>query len=246
MIRYMKADFHRIFGRLSRNIALLVLFAALGAFLYSVAEGSTPYELVETVTKMINIVGCPVFGLVEYGVVYSDDLKAKTMQIAIGSGISRRRVVLTKWLEIMLLTALDLIIFLGVAFVVSMLRGAVFSGEPLLDVLLLTAFSLLKLAGAAAVTGLLLFGTMNTGLSMVLFILSSTGILYFIVSGILTIGPLARLHLDSYLFTSLLEAAKSRAVIGTLSIRHLAGALCYLLIFYLLTCFLFRKVELEF
>ena len=246
MNRYMKADFYRIFGRVSRYITLLILFIAFGAFLYIVADGSTPYELVETLTKVVNLAICPVFGLVEYGVVYSDDIKAKTMQIAIGTGISRKKVIFTKWVEIVVLTALDVIIFLGIAYVISILRNAVFSGEPLRDVLVLSGFSLIKLAGSAAITSILLFGTMNATLGMILFITSAFGILYFIVSAIVTIGPLEALHLDQYLFTSLLEAAKSRAVIGTLSITHIAGIILYMLVFYLLACKVFKKVELEF
>ena len=246
MNRYMKADFYRIFGRVSRYITLLILFIAFGAFLYIVADGSTPYELVETVTKVVNLAICPVFGLVEYGVVYSDDIKAKTMQIAIGTGISRKKVIFTKWVEIVILTTLDVIIFLGIAYVISILRNAVFSGEPLRDVLVLSGFSLIKLAGSAAITSILLFGTMNATLGMILFITSAFGILYFIVSAIVTIGPLEALHLDKYLFTSLLEAAKSRAVIGTLSVTHIAGIILYLLVFYFLACKVFKKVELEF
>ena len=246
MKRYMKADFYRIFGRASRYITLIILFVAFGAFLYAVSDGSTPYEIVETVTKVINLAVCPIFGLVEFGVVYSDDLKAKTMQIAIGTGVSRRKVIFTKWLEIVLLTALDLVIFLGVAFLVSLLRGAVFSGEPLRDVLILSGFSLIKLAGTAAITSILLFATMNAALGLVLFIASAFGILYFLVSAIVTIGPLETLHLDQFLFTSILEAAKSRAVIGTLSLPHIIGIVIYLILFYLLACRAFKKVELEF
>lgn len=246
MNRYMKADFYRIFGRLSRYITLFVLFAAFGGIFYAVSEGSTPYELVEAVTQIVNTAVCPVFGLVEYGVVYGDDLKAKTMQIAIGTGISRKKVILTKWVEIVLLTVLDTAVFLGIAFGVSILRNAVFSGEPLRDVLILSAFSIIKLAGAAAVTGILLFCTMNPALGTVLFITSAFGILYFIVNALVTIGPLEALHLDQYLFTSLLEAAKSRAVIGTFSLPHMAGLAVWLLAFYVLTYRVFKKVELEF
>lgn len=246
MNRYLKADFYRIFGRVSRYITLLILFIAFGAILFAISDGATPYGMVETVTQIVNTVVVPVFGLVEYGVVYSDDLKAKTMQIAIGTGVSRKKVIFTKWLEIVLLTALDLAVFLLIAFVVSRVRGVVFSGEPLRDVLILSGFSLVKLAGAAAITSILLFGTMNATLGMILFIAAAFGILYFLVSAIITIGPLESLHLDQYLFSSLLEAAKSRAVIGTISVPHIVGIIVYLVVFYLIACRAFRKVELEF
>ena len=246
MNRYMRADFYRIFGRASRYITLAVLFAAFGAFLYAISDGATPYGMVETVTQIVNLAICPIFGLVEYGVVYGDDMKAKTMQIAIGTGISRKKVIFTKWVEIMILAIIDVAIFIGIAYVISMIRGAVFSGEPFRDIMILSGFSLLKLAGAAGVTSILLFGTMNTTLGMILFITSSFGILYFLVNALITIGPLEALHLDQYLFTSLLEAAKSRAIIGTFSVPHILGILAYLIVFYLVACKVFKKVELEF
>lgn len=246
MNRYLKADFYRIFGRTSRYITLLIFFAAFAAFLYAISGGATPYGMVETVTQIVNLTVCPVFGLIEYGVVYGDDLKAKTMQIAIGTGVSRKKVIFTKWVEIMILTTIDTIIFLVIAYIISIVRGAVFSGEPLRDVLVLSGFSIVKIAGSVAITSILLFGTMNATIGMIIFITSAFGILYFLISALVTIGPLESLHLDQYLFTSILEAAKSRAVIGTLSIPHIIGIVVYLLIFFLIACRIFKKVELEF
>ena len=245
MRRYMNADLHRIFTRIPRYISLAVLYALLTVIAFAYFKESTSYEFVSFFGKYDRFVFF-LFGLIDFVYVYTDDFKAKTMQIAIGTGVSRKKVIFTKWLEIVLLTALDLAIFLAIAFVVSMVRGVVFSGEPLRDVLILSGFSLVKLAGAAAITSILLFSTMNATLGMILFIAAAFGILYFLVSAIVTIGPLESLHLDQYLFTSLLEAAKSRAVIGTISVPHIVGIVVYLVIFYLLACRAFKKVELEF
>ena len=94
MNRYMKADFYRIFGRVSRYVTLVILFLAFGGFLYAVSDGATPYGMVETVTQLMNVAIAPIFGIVEYGVVYSaalivgkpqDDLEDSGLAGAVGT-----------------------------------------------------------------------------------------------------------------------------------------------------------------
>ncbi|MGL4284045.1 MAG: hypothetical protein ACRCSI_10700, partial [Eubacterium aggregans] len=58
-------------------------------------------------------------GLVELLSVFSDDFKAKTMQVAIGLGIFRWCIVLCKLIEVMVLVLADLLIFALVVFIAA-------------------------------------------------------------------------------------------------------------------------------
>ena len=245
MIRYIKADLYRIFGRGSRFVTLGAFLGVFAAILWTLADSRTPYEMVEMMTKIMTYI-CPLFGLVEFGVVIGDDLKAKTMQIAIGTGVSRKKVILAKWFEMIFLTALDMTVFVAITYVIGRIRGVVFDGEPLRDIIILAVFALVQLAGAVMLTFIVVFHTMNSNLGTVAYIVTAFGIFGFICEAVITIGPLDQLHLDSYLFSPLLEAAKARMIIGTVSIPHIAGCAAYLVLFYILACAAFKKVELEF
>lgn len=245
MIRYMKADLHRISRRIPRYISLLCVFAVLVILMLVILKGKTPFEIVDLMTKIVPYL-CGIFGLLEYIFVYSDDLKAKTMQIAIGTGISRRRVVLAKWIETAVLCILDILMLIILILVCSALKGAVFSGEPVRDLCILFFFGLIKVLGAVGFTMIFVFWTQNASAGMLLFLAFMLGIVNLLFDSIASIGPLEGLHLSSFLFSNLLDAAKSRLIIGTFSPAYFLGLIIYLAAFYFITVKLFERCELEF
>ena len=242
---YIKADLLRIAKRIPRYIILVLGLAAFAAIMLTAADGKSVYEIVDTVTDAMPYV-CVLFGIIEFAFVYTDDLKAKTMQIAIGHGISRSQVVMAKWIEHTLMCLLDCVLIVIEILICSAIRGAMFSGEPAADVFLLMLFGVIKVIGATGITMIVVFATMNPVLSIITYICASIGIVNMIFSIILTIGPLENLNLDRFLFSTLLETARSRALVGTVSIGHLIGVVIYLAAFYFITVKIFEKRELEF
>lgn len=245
MINYIKADFNRIGKRIPRYIVMVLAFAAMAAIMLKLADGETVYGVVDILNKAVPYI-CPVFGIIEFFFVYADDLKAKTMQIAIGHGVSREQVVVTKWLEFSLLCLIDLVVLTVEIVICCAIKGALFSGEPAGDVIILMVFGLIRNIGAMGVTMILIFLTENVVLSVIVYMLASLGILGAIVGIILTIGPLENLHLDRYLFSTLLTTAQSRMIVGTFSVGHILGIIAYLAAFYFVTVLLFKRRELEF
>ena len=245
MINYIKADFNRIGKRIPRYIVLVLALAALAFIMIKLADGETVYGIVDILNKAVPFI-CPVFGIIEFFFVYADDLKAKTMQIAIGRGVSRDRVVMSKWIEHALLCLADLTVLLLEIMICSAIKGAVFSGEPAADVVILMVFGLVKTVGAMGMAMILVFVTENVVLGIITCILASLGIIGAIVGIIITLGPLENLHLDKYLFTNLITTAQSRMIVGTFSVGHILGIVLYLAVFYFAAVLLFKRKELEF
>ena len=246
MIRYFKADLYRILRRIPRYIIIGVIIAASGFILYKMADGETPYSLIETFTKFVSVI-CPIFAVIEFSPVFADDFKAKTMQVAIGSGINRNKVILLKWIELVLLTFTDTVFLLLAAFIAARLGGVVFSGEPLKDVLIMSAFSILQVTGAVGATLIVLFFSLNQTLGIVVLIIMCTGVVDSILDALLSsVTEIAGLHLSQLLFTNLVSTAKTRAVLGTFSVLHILGIVIYYVIFFFAASALYRKKELEF
>ena len=245
MNRYMRADFHRIFRRIPRYIALGILFVALAAIMLFLAKGRSVYEVVELLTKYVSFFML-LFGLVEFIFVFNDDFKAKTMQVAIGTGISRKRVVIGKWAEVTLLCVLDFLVAVVLIIVCCNVRGALFSGEPAGDVLILMLFSLLNIVGSVGLAMIVTFVTQNTTAGMMLYLLTALGITAAVGESLLEIGPLQSLNLGNCIFRRLLDVGKARLLIGTFSLPVFLGMAAWLFLFGFLAIKLFKKKELDF
>ena len=246
MFRYFHADMHRIFRRIPRYIIFAVLYVALGYIMYSATEEDvTIYQLVDVLVKAVPYVSVG-FGLIEYIYVFVEDFKARTMQIAIGTGISRPQVVLTKWLELGVLCIVDYIILIAIIFIAGGINGISFAGDPAADVYILFIFGWLKTFVCMGFTMILVFSTQATTGGLILYIALSAGIVKAIFEMLLNIDLIKSLGLSSIIFSNLIDTARSRAILGTFSFLHILGIILYAAACYVATCLLFKKRELEF
>ena len=245
MINYIKADLLRIAKRIPRYIVLVIGLGVFAAVMLSMSEGKSVYEIVDIVTKAMPYI-CALFGIIEFVFAYTDDIKAKTMQIAIGRGVGRHQVILAKWIEHTLLSLLDCVLVVIEIIICAAIRGAMFSGEPAADIFILMIFGIIKVIGAAGITMIVVFASLNSVLSIIVYICSAVGIVGLIFSLIVTIGPLENLGIEKYLFSNLIETAKTRMIVGTVSVGHLLGIIVYLILFYFIAVKVFEKHELEF
>ena len=242
---YMHADLRRIFRRIPRIIALVVIYAVLAVVMLYLAKNLFIYEIVDYMIKGVPY-ACAAIGFVEFLSVFNEDLKARTMQIAIGIGISRRKVILAKWLECIFLCLLDGILLFALIAVCTSVRGAAFAGEPAADIALIIFFGMLKVTGSVAFTMIFVFYSQNPMVGLLVYAAMSFGIVNALAGTIVDLGPLNLFGLNRFLFMGLLNTARSRLMIGTFSVPHFAGIILYLVLFFEIAVRVFRKRELEF
>ncbi|MBO6163089.1 MAG: hypothetical protein J6O53_07525 [Eubacterium sp.] len=115
------------------------------------------------------LVGIPVFQTV-----FSDDFKSRTMQTAIGRGISRRRLVLCRFFEAIALLVEACLIFTVLSIVMGLVLGASIGG--LATMIGKLFFDLVLVVANTSVAMLILYLTMNPTGGLVMYILMAADV----------------------------------------------------------------------
>ena len=110
------------------------------------------------------LVGIPVFQTV-----FSDDFKSRTMQMAIGRGMSRRRLILARFYEVIALLAEVCVILTVITVVTGLVLGATFGGLGV--VIGKLWFDLILIISEISIAMLILYMSQNTTGGLVMYIL---------------------------------------------------------------------------
>lgn len=246
MSNYICADLKRILFRAPRIIMTLLIYAIMlcvAAFTYYTGWSSINFvNNIQMYILMLPIM----LGLVELIAVYSDDFRAKTMQVAIGLGISRAKVVCCKLIEVILLAAIDIavlaVLILGTAaFLEAGLSVA--QNRELLVALLMAG---VIIVGYISLTMIVMFYNQGTGLGRIVYLALACGGVSSLVQLTTLIDFLEPLRLDSLTLTHFLDVGRARLLIGIFDVKCFIGILLYIVASTGVTIFLFRKRELEF
>lgn len=247
MIHYITADLRRIIKRLPHIIALAFVLAILIILIAVIRNGDAWTSVTFTLTVEKYIAFLPLLlGLIELLAVFADDFKAKTMQVAIGIGIPRRQVVLSKFLETAVLALTDLILFTAVCFIAGAVCGAGLNGGQIMEICINMTGDWLSIIGYASFTMILLFFTQSTGPGTLLNILFSYGLINTLIGLTDEIDAIQFLHIGQYTFTSLQKLFITRLQIGSFHFGSFIGIILYILCGCLLSILVFRHRELDF
>lgn len=244
MLYYIFADFKRIFVRVSRIVATVLIFALSILIAYATREGGS-LGFLQVYKQMLNYI--PVaFGVIELLAIFSDDFKAKSMQIAIGCGIGRNRVIVSKWLEFVIFSVMDWASMLILTLIASAIFGNGIQGVVVGEIIIIMFHIILKNITIAAYVGILAFVLQSITTPMIIYILLSTGIVETIVN-VATINPtVAMLHLDSRTPLGMVNYAQARMAMGTFPFLTYLGIAAYIALGLIITMLVFKKKELEF
>lgn len=245
MIQYVNADLHRIFRRIPRYIALAAVYAIIFFTIIQVTKNSTVYQFMTSFVKYADFFFVAL-GLFEFIYVYGDDFKAKTMQIAIGTGVSRRKVILAKWVDFAVLMLVDAAVTVLMIVIAAAFNGVTFTPDVAGKFTIIILFGVIKTVGSVGFTMIFLFLTQNTTVGLLIYIVESIGIVSSLLSMLLESGFLSKLHISGYTFSGLLRLASARLMLGSFNFWYCLGIIIYLAAFYYLACLLFKKRELEF
>ena len=157
-------------------VVALIIIVAIIAFVWpsKAAEESGKAERFQTLNNIVTtfipfLVGIPVFQAV-----FTDDFKSRTMQTAIGRGISRSRLVLSRFLEACMLIVEAMAIFSVVTLIAALAVGTSVSGTFLLLAHLWVDASLI--VAHLSVCMFFVYASQNTSLGLVFFILFSANV----------------------------------------------------------------------
>lgn len=125
-------------------------------------------------------------GILIFLSVYADDFKCKSMQVAIGYGFSRTKIIVSKLIECaLLLLGIGVITALIVNIVPVLLEIGDMSGDLTLSLVLTVIAKMLRTIGYVAISAIAIFASQNAVGSIVCYVLLSTKTVYIVFSIIL-------------------------------------------------------------
>ena len=242
MRNYFKADIKRIFAKRGHRMIVLLLYLAIAALLVLKASDEESYMgTASMVAGTLSIY----FGTIIFFAVFSDDTKARTMQVAIGRGLTRKKVIYAKVLEGLFLAVLYygisgiLLSVIPVVMQVSISSSAIISfwtdiTTCLFDTMFFFMISMIIIAA-----------TLKTNIAEIIFILFVVDI----IPGAISVGlafaetNLGMPSLIPYLYESCVNAMIKNPIANLGSIL---GVIIYLGVTLFLAVHFFQKKELEF
>lgn len=186
-------------------------------------------------------------GIAIYVSVYADEFTSNSMQCLIGRGVSRRRLLIAKFINCVIVTFISYGIYTLFITVTGLIMGAKMNGAEsgfLYSTILTSAFTVL---GYATISMIILFWSKNVAYATLVdaFLLFAGDTL---LSGLNDIPVIKFWHIDRHVFSNALECAKVDLLLtgGTAIFTLLWHVVKICAISIILAYLLFRKKELDF
>lgn len=252
MKNYILADYKRIITRIPRLVILVlfqVVFFVFALHKYNSAAGTyTSVSLLETSTYFLSFWFIYILCLMDYIQTFSFDFRAKTIQVALGIGISRMKVIQSKLIQLTLVMLTDLAITLANFFLLTAIMGFSLAGHQLAYIFFSGLGSVLLVSCSTALLLPLIFRVPNMVLAMVGFFVMVTGLPGVFVRFVTRLGPafLARMQLDQYTHESCVKLLETNAIQNMFQLWPLIGVILWYVIGIYVAWLVFRKMELDF
>lgn len=249
MINYLSADLRRIFRKRSFPLAVATFAACFAILVFVYANpGFTAEMYVSKITGFMSYFPL-VVGLPTFLAVYADDFECGSMQVAIGYGMPRGRIVVAKLLESAFALLLAATIMAALLIATPQLLGLSPTTQQIFSLALTATVEFLRALGYAAISAVAMFLTQNATGGTIVHVLLSSKAGYIISSIILgqeflvnTMG-----NLSNHLYTTLLCAWQAGMLQGEQQYLCLISALLiYVALPTIASVAGFRKKELEF
>ena len=186
-------------------------------------------------------------GIAIYVSVYADEFTSNSMQCLIGRGISRRRLLIAKFINCVIVTFISYGIYTLFITITDLIAGVKMNGAEssfLYSSILTNAFTVL---GYATISMIILFWSKNVAYATLVdaFLLFAGDTL---LSGLNDIPVIKFWHIDRHVFSNALECAKVDLLLtgGTAIFTLLWHVVKICAISIILAYLLFRKKELDF
>ena len=253
MRNVIKADIRRVQKKvgfivcMAIEVALIILAGVLGKFFPLKMNGiveSTAY-VAAAIFFFPLFVGIPIFSAI-----YSDDFKSRSMQTAIGYGMTRYKLIWARFFEGLLLLCETAVVFSIVYFITEKLLG-VENSKIVKGIITDIWVRDLKILGFLCLSLIIVYGTQKPGGGLVLYILLLTGVFGTIISALDLIPFFDERDIEiskyfpSGVITSLQEAITS-ADTGKIILYFLAFSVCYVVVPVFISIGIFNNKELDF
>lgn len=249
MRNYILADLNRIFRSIPRHIILAVFYVLTIGIIFNTAiqDEYNSLDLTSSTALPFTLIGF-IIGMIEFLTIFAADFKAKTMQIAIGIGVSRPKVVLAKLIEYTVLALYNSILFALLIIIGGICCGIPLLGDQLFMLIVSAVGCAIGMVIPASLTMIPVFYTQSTGLAAILYLIIAIDPVAQLLKYAFGSNELVlNLHLQERTFSYVSTTLTSQISLGLGFPVSLAfGVVFYIALGYALTVLFFNKRELEF
>ena len=252
MMNYVLADYKRVITRIPRIIFLFIYEAIFMIFVlnkWSKAAGNyNSIALLDNSSTFFAFWFTYVVCMADFIQSFSFDFSAKTIQVALGIGITRLQVILCKLIQCALVMLTDFLITFGVFSILCAITGTSMAAHQLTFIIYNGLGSILLVIVSVSLLLPLVFRTQNMVMSMVSYIVLAVGLFSSALRWISRLGPafLARLQLDQLTHDSCANTVLTNALTGNFQLMPWIGVIVWFVLGVYLTWLAFRKMELDF
>ena len=190
-----------------------------------------------------------IIGQIVFLSVYYDDFKSKSMQVAIGYGMRRYKVVLSKIIESIILFVLSLVIIEIITMIVPVLLGLKLNGSQITEILFTLVIEMLRAIGYISISSIPVFYTQNAVNGTILYVLLSSKTIMLFLSIILGQDFIVNIfgNLTKLVYTIGLYSIRSTFMqTGIINMSIVLMIIIYVILPTIISICGFRKKELEF
>lgn len=248
MLNYISADLKRIFKKTSFLIvfAVFLLLLFLQAYIRK-GEGYTGEAYVEGCLQLAGFFPL-IVGIAVFLSIYGDDLKAKSMQVAIGRGMSRNGVVVTKLIEVILLAGIMSIVTAFAMKLIPVILGIQLSGGSTVLIITVMLTEGLRIIGYICLALPAIYYAQNATPGLIIYILLSSKLILIVSQDIVSKDIFTRIFGDTARFLLKNAVYSLRGIVtgANFGIGGVMVVAAYILLPLLISLKVFKNRELEF
>ena len=236
MKQLIKGDIARILRKKEIYVFALILYVIL----FAVKSKTEVEAQIESFESMVAIIGMLLCLIPVYLTVYGDEIRTGSMQCVIGRGMSRRKVIVSKLVDCMILFTMMFIVFLLLFFVKNAIAHLTLTPKQNIMALVFVLITCIRATGYFALTGLFLFSSWNVAIG-----LTASVMLVFVNISLALVQQNMHIPVHDYWIDGLVNSAYNDIMIGDFPWKLIAMIVVYIIGAVIATVKIFDRKELE-
>lgn len=248
MTNLIKADLYRIFNKKGLYIFSGICSVLFLVMMYLVHYPSFGYnDYVSFIQMLSSFIGI-IIGTFVVGLVYNDDLRSKSLQSAIGFGMKRSQIVITKFIIALIMYSMITLGFLALIESVPYMFAIPVESKMHNVLLMIFLGEVLKGIVYMALTSIVVFATQKTTIVTTIYLLLATQTISGILSMVLGMDFVVNLvgNTTQYIPTNAITELTAQLISNTVPSKGLIVFTLSIVGSLLVSIGLFGKKELEF
>ena len=236
MRQLIKGDIARILRKKEIYIFAFLLYVIL----FAVKSKTEVEDQISSFKSMVALIGMLMCLVPVYITVYGDEFRTASMQTVIGRGMSRRKVIISKLIDCIILFTMMFIVFLLLFFVKNAIADLTLTPKQNLMAFVYVLLTCIRATGYFAVTGLFLFSSWNIAIG-----LTACVMLVFVNVSLALVQTNMHIPVHDYWIDGLVNAAYNDLLIGDFPWKLIVMIAVYIIGAVVITIKIFDRKELD-